>query len=290
MPDPNVPWQLLVGNMATSTVTPDAIQRREPFPREDDRALLSENTNTVFRIRDYTSDGHLYKQEAVLAVGKGAGVYMTGNDYAPDASYLLTYADLIQMTASTLNIKVPVGQLLWNSSPFNSALDPNSTLPTPIALAQQAFEVGEALAFSGNIQDAIDAIQNIKSLITNIGSGLASGNPLTALGFGMPMDGAADFTSPFAAWCTVTPQKVGMWNMAAILFLQLLYNDIPVLIAGAGPAALPVTINPIFLPIAKAAAIQWKTPYNASVQGILIGKELKSLMLSAVPGIGAAFS
>lgn len=264
----SLPWQLRLSTIFDALL-PAEVQRREPYWREDDLGVHDNDGNNVLRFRNYSSDGHDYRQETVMSAGTSVGTVMKGNDRVGDVASHITYADVIVKVAQAVNFKVPQDKLLWNSTPFNPELNPTFVMPPGLAAVQDAFGVAEGLTGLSALEDFQNTMNLINDQIGDLG-----------------ITGDADFTSPFAAYATLTPQKLMLMNFGMIMFLQMLLKGIPLFMAGP----VPVTLNPVGATIAALARIRTATAYTASVEGKVIGNELKQTLLASVPGIGAAFS
>jgi len=266
------PWQLTLANLF-NTMTPAQIQNRDPYWREGDRGVHDVTGNNALRFRDYTSDGHPDRQEVTLNAGLSAGTAMIGNDRVGDVSSHITYADVTVNVATAHNFKVPDGGLMWNSVPFNSELNPTSNMPPGLAQAEDLFTLGEALvpgmASLSAVQDALTEIQN------QVGD--------------LSVDGDVDFSSPFAAYCSLAPQKLMLMNFGTIMFIQLLLKGVPLFAVG-DPIGIPVVLNPLGIAVAALSTVQTTTGYLPAVTGTVLGAELKAVLMSSVPGIGAAFA
>lgn len=262
-------WEIRIQQLF-SAFTPEQITRRDSYWREDDAGIHNVDQNMVLRMRSYESDGHPSRQETVYAAGQNAGTFMSGNDKSGGKSGHLIYADVGSVVAETYNFKVPPGSLLWNSVPFNPTLNPTNTLPPGVASVEDAFQLAKAqMPGANSIDDVSSSLDGIQQQTGNFA-----------------IDGDIDLTSPFATYCSLTPQKMMLMNFGAIMFIQMLLTGIPLMMAGP----VPVTLNPVGVAVSKLAKIRTATAYTASVSGTIIGSELKSLLLSSVPGIGGAFA
>jgi hypothetical protein len=269
------PWQLAITDLFTRVLPPTQVEARGAYWKDDDQGIINTQTNQVLRLRSYVTDGHDSRQEAALASGQ-AGMLLIGNDAGTNATCALTYADVIIASAPIIHFKAANGSLLWNYTPFNPALNPTFNMPPGISELQNAFAYGEAAV------PGISSLTSLQSTISGIQSTISSvGGDFSAI------DGAVNYTDPFQTYCTLTPQKLPMLNFAAIMFLQMLMQGIPGLLEAAG---FPVTLGPVGLALQPLIKYQFQPAYNASIEGTVLGTQLQSLLLSAVPGIGPALS
>jgi hypothetical protein len=264
----SLPWQLRLTQIFNA-LTPEQVQRREPYWREDDKGIHAEEQNSVVRLRSYASDGHDYRQELAVAAGEAVGTLLLGNDRNGSAASHITYGDVVLSVASTQHFKAD--ELLWNTTPFNKTLNPTFGMPSGLAAAQDVFEVAKAATGLDSLETATDAISNIQKQVGDLS-----------------ITGDADFSSPFNAYCSLTPQKLPLMNFGWIMFLQMLIKGMPLFLSTA--AGAPIAPSPLLLSLQKLAKMQTTTGFGPSVEGTIIGKELKDTLLSSVPGIGAAFA
>jgi len=265
-----LPWQLRL-NSLFSALNPADVQRRDTYWHDGDYGVQDVDGNNILRFRSYVSDGHSYRQEAVLAAGESVGLVMRGNDRVGDVASLVTYSDVIVQVAQALNFKIPDGGLLWNSVPFNPALNPTSTMPPGLALAEDVFAIAQA---------SIPGASSLDEAQATIASIQATAGDLT-------VDGNADFSSPFAAYCTLFPTKLPLLNFGSIMFLQCLFKGLPLFLTST-PGA-PIILSPLGLSISALCKMTTETAYLPSIEGTVIGQELQQVLLESVPGIGAAF-
>jgi hypothetical protein len=279
-----LPWQIRISSLF-DTMTPDQVQRRDPYWREDDLGFYSPDTNVGVRVRSYVSDGHHDRQELALFAGTNAGQVFVGGDNSGDPSAAITYADVILAAGGTFNVQVPTDSFLWNSTPFNDQLNTYFNMPFEVQTADEAFNLAAGVAGVSGLQKIADKLSKKQpSAVTD------TAQSITGITQALGVDGGvkpSDLLTPFGIWSVLTPQKIPMLNFAAIAVLELLMTGkLNVLYTTVPPVPIvPTPILTALLPIIKE---DWETAYLDSVQGTVLGSQLRDLMLSSVPGMDLA--
>jgi hypothetical protein len=262
-----LPWQIRLGTIFTDTLTPEQVERITPFWHANDLGIHSPDQNLLVRLRDYTADGHPTRQELLLGAGEQTGITLRGKDAGSDYSSVITYGDVLLHVGQTFHVQVPKNNFLWNSCPINPILNANFTLPPGISQAETVFQFAKAqtpgAATLGAVKDQMNSISATTGLNT---------------------PGFADFTDPYQTYLTLTPQKIPLWNYAAITFMQLLFKSPDLLFLSAAPG-LPIIPSPLALGLMPQIRVNYQPLFNAGVLGKVLGDDLKRLLQASVPGL-----
>jgi hypothetical protein len=259
-----MPWQLRLEEIFTAPLLPADVETRDPFTRDDDVVLHSEEQNSGVRVRSYATDGHDYRQELTIAAGQAVGQILQGNDREHSQGQHITFADVITKVASVMHIQSDKDHFLWNFTPFNGRMNPTFSMPPGLSFVEDAF------------QFAISSVPG--------GSTLTSTSAVTSALNLAGASGFADFTTPFNTYCTMTAQKIPQWNFAAIAFMQLLFKGGTDLWL-CGPPGSPLVPSPKLLTLLPLIKQNYTTAFTGSVQGKAIGNTIKDLLKSVVPGM-----
>ncbi|HEV7237195.1 MAG TPA: hypothetical protein VGN15_13485, partial [Ktedonobacteraceae bacterium] len=94
-----------------------------------------------------------------------------------------------------------------------------------------------------------------------------------------------DFTDPYQTYLTLTPQKIPLWNYAAITFMQLLFKSPDLLFLSPPTPGLPIIPSPLALTLMPQIRVNYQPFFNAGVVGKVLGDDLKRLLQASVPGL-----